>query len=129
MNQAVQGLAGLDAETLGMILESIRDFVAESLPQERLLELDRTHEFPEETVRAMCSELGVQLLFIPEAYGGMGGGAFDVYRVCELIAGIDLAVATGVLATFLGSDPILFGGTEEQKQRWMSRIADDGLLM
>jgi alkylation response protein AidB-like acyl-CoA dehydrogenase len=112
-----------------MILESIRDFVAESLPQERLLELDRTHEFPEETVRAMCSELGVQLLFIPEAYGGMGGGAFDVYRVCELIAGIDLAVATGVLATFLGSDPILFGGTEDQKARWLGAIAEQGLLM
>jgi hypothetical protein len=36
----------------------------------------------------------------------MGGGAFDVYRVCDLMARIDLGVATGVLATFLGSDPI-----------------------
>ncbi|GMV05080.1 MAG: hypothetical protein AMXMBFR53_13600 [Gemmatimonadota bacterium] len=112
-----------------MILESIRGFAGEHLPADRLLELDRTHEFPEETVRGMCAELGVQLLFIPEAYGGMGGGAFDVYRVCELMAGIDLAVATGVLATFLGSDPILFGGTEEQKARWLGAIAEEGLLM
>ena len=129
MSTAVQGLAGLDAETLEMTLEAIREFSDQSLPLDRLLELDRTHEFPEETVRAMCSELGVQLLFIPEAYGGMGGGAFDVYRVCELMAGIDLAVATGVLATFLGSDPIVFGGTEEQKARWLGRIAEEGLLM
>jgi alkylation response protein AidB-like acyl-CoA dehydrogenase len=129
MSTAVQGLAGLDAETLEMTLEAIREFSEQSLPLDRLLELDRTHEFPEETVRAMCSELGVQLLFIPEAYGGMGGGAFDVYRVCELMAGIDLAVATGVLATFLGSDPIVFGGTEEQKARWLGRIAEEGLLM
>jgi alkylation response protein AidB-like acyl-CoA dehydrogenase len=129
MSTAVQGLAGLDAETLEMTLEAIREFSDQSLPLERLLELDRTHEFPEETVRAMCSELGVQLLFIPEAYGGMGGGAFDVYRVCELMAGIDLAVATGVLATFLGSDPIVFGGSEEQKARWLGRIAEEGLLM
>ena len=34
------------------------------------------------------------------------GGAFDVYRVCEKLALIDLGVATGVLATFLGSDQI-----------------------
>jgi len=129
MSHAVQGLAGLDAETLGMILEAIRGFAEEHLPHDRLLELDRTHEFPEETVRGMCAELGVQLLFIPEAYGGMGGGAFDVYRVCELMADIDLAVATGVLATFLGSDPILFGGTEEQKGRWLGAIAEEGLLM
>jgi alkylation response protein AidB-like acyl-CoA dehydrogenase len=129
MSHAPQGLAGLDAESLGMILDSIQGFADEHLPPERLLELDRTHEFPEETVRAMCSELGVQLLFIPEAYGGLGGGAFDVYRVCELTAAIDLAVATGVLATFLGSDPIVFGGTEEQKARWLGAIAEEGLLM
>jgi alkylation response protein AidB-like acyl-CoA dehydrogenase len=119
MTTAVQGHAGLDAETLGMILESISDFAEQQLPQERLLELDKSHEFPEDTVRGMCAELGVQLLFIPEEYGGMGAGAFDVYRVCELLAGIDLAIATGVFATFLGSDPILFGGTEEQKALWM----------
>jgi len=121
--------SGLDAETLGMILDSIGDFIAENLPQERLLELDHTHEFPEEAIRGMCGELGVQLLFIPEEYGGMGGGAFDVYRVCELMGGLDLAVATGVLATFLGSDPILFGGSEEQKAHWLGRIAEEGLLM
>jgi alkylation response protein AidB-like acyl-CoA dehydrogenase len=129
MSTVVQGLSGLDAETLEMTLEAIREFSDQNLPIERLLELDRTHDFPEETVRAMCTELGVQLLFIPESYGGMGGGAFDVYRVCELMAAIDLAVATGVLATFLGSDPILFGGTEEQKARWLGRIAEEGLLM
>ena len=74
MSTAVQGLAGLDAETLEMTLEAIREFSDQSLPLDRLLELDHTHEFPEETVRAMCSDLGVQLIFIPEAYGGMGGG-------------------------------------------------------
>jgi alkylation response protein AidB-like acyl-CoA dehydrogenase len=59
----------------------------------------------------------------------MGGGAFDVYRVCEQMARIDLGVATGVLATFLGSDPIRVGGTPEQQAHWMSRLAEEGLLM
>ena len=58
----------------------------------------------------------------------MGGGTFDVYRVCEAMARIDLGVATGVLATFLGSDPIVVGGTPEQKKLWLSRIASEGLL-
>ena len=112
-----------------MTLEAVRSFADQSLPQALLLELDATHEFPETLIRAMCGELGIQLLFIPEAYGGMGGGSFDVYRVCDLMGSIDLGVATGVLATFLGSDPILWGGTEEQKARWMGRIAEEGLLM
>jgi alkylation response protein AidB-like acyl-CoA dehydrogenase len=62
-------------------------------------------------------------------FGGMGGGAFDVYRVCEQMARIDLGVATGVLATFLGSDPIRVGGTPDQQAHWMGRLADEGLLM
>ena len=122
--------AGLDRETLELTLEAIRDFARERLPDEKLLELDARDEFPVEVVRAMCGgDLGVQLLFIPEPYGGMGGGAFDVYRVCEALAEIDLGVATGVLATFLGSDPIHFGGTAEQKRRFLGAIAERGLLM
>ncbi len=126
----VDGPAGLDRETLDLTLDSLRDFAREHLPDDKLLDLDAKDEFPLAVVRDMCgSGLGVQLLFIPEEYGGMGGGAFDVYRVCEALARIDLGVATGVLATFLGSDPIVFGGTPEQKKLWLSRIADEGLLM
>ena len=121
---------GLDKETLDMTLEAIKEFTAAQLPDKKLLEMDRSHDFPEELVREMCGPgLGIQLLFIPEEFEGMGGGAFDVYRVCEEMARIDLAISTGVLATFLGSDPILFGGTYEQKKHWMTRIAREGLLM
>lgn len=121
---------GLDRESLDLTLEAIRDFAKDRLPDATLLDLDARDEFPVELVRAMCgSELGVQLLFFDEEYGGMGGGSFDVYRVCETLARIDLGVATGVFATFLGSDPIVFGGTPEQKKRWLTRIAEEGLLM
>jgi alkylation response protein AidB-like acyl-CoA dehydrogenase len=120
---------GLDQQTLDFTLESITEFARRELPDSRLVELDERDEFPEETVRRMCGEeLGVQLLFVPEEYGGMGGDAIDVYRVCERMAAIDLGVATSVLATFLGSDPITVGGTPEQKRRWMSRIAEEGIL-
>src|SRR6516165_6832163 len=121
--------AGLDPETLDMALEAIRDFAEAELPAYKLLEFDAKDEVPLDVVKAMCSDkLGIQLLFIPEAYNGMGGGTFDVYRVCEAMGRIDLGVATGVLATFLGSDPIVVGGTPEQKKLWLSRIATEGLL-
>ena len=122
--------AGLDRETLDLTLDSLHEFALAHLPDDKLLDLDARDEFPLEIVRDMCGGgLGVQLLFIPEEFGGMGGGAFDVYRVCEALARVDLGVATGVLATFLGSDPIVFGGTEDQKRRWLGRIAEEGLLM
>ena len=75
---------GLDLEALDFTIESIEEFARRELPESRLIELDERDEFPEELVRRMCGEeLGIQLLFIPEEYGGMGGAAVDVYRVCE----------------------------------------------
>jgi alkylation response protein AidB-like acyl-CoA dehydrogenase len=120
---------GLDRETLDLMLSSLDAFVAEKLPESRQLELDHEDVCPEETVRAMCGEdLGVHLVFIPEEYGGLGGGAFDSYRVCEHLARIDIGLATSVFATFLGSDPILVGATPDQRKEWLGRIAEQGIL-
>src|SRR5947209_15693449 len=117
-------------KTLKLSLKSLRDFAKKRLPDQELLALDERDECPLEIVRHMCSpdQLGIQLLFIPEEFGGMGGGTFDVYCICEEMARIDLGIATSVLATFLGSDPITVGATPEQKKYWLSRIADEGLL-
>jgi alkylation response protein AidB-like acyl-CoA dehydrogenase len=120
----------LNSQMLKVALKSIDDFAARELPDSLLIELDERDEFPEELVRRMSSgdELGIQLLFVPYEYGGMGGGAFDVYRICERMAAIDLGLATSELATFLGSDPIRVGGTEEQKRKFMGQIAKEGAL-
>ena len=121
--------AGLDLDTLTMTLEAIRDYVSHALPDDRLLELDHDDVCPLDVVRGMCSdELGIQLLFIPEEYGGMGGNTLDVYRVCEQMARLDVGVATSVLATFLGSDPIFVGATPQQRREWLTEIAERGIL-
>src|SRR5512144_253969 len=123
------GGEGLDVGTLNLMLEALGDFVAEQLPESRMLELDHEDTCPEDTVRAMCSDaLGVQLVFIPEEYGGMGGNTFDSYRVCERMARVDIGLGTSVFATFLGSDPILMGATEEQRAKWLGRIAEEGIV-
>jgi alkylation response protein AidB-like acyl-CoA dehydrogenase len=120
----------ISKKTLKLSVKSLKDFARKQLPDEQLIELDARDECPIEIVRRMCSpdHLGIQLLFVPEEYGGFGGGAFDVYCVCEEMARIDLGVATSVLATFLGSDPITVGATPEQKKLWLSRIAEEGIL-
>jgi alkylation response protein AidB-like acyl-CoA dehydrogenase len=120
----------LDNATLEATIAALRAFAHRTLPDAKLLELDADDEFPADVVRAMCGpELGIQLFFIPEAFHGMGAGAFDLYRLCEEMARIDLGIATSVLATFLGSEPIMVGGTQDQQARWLTRIADEGLLM
>ena len=120
----------ITAKTLKLSLKSLREFAKKRLPDAEVIALDARDECPLDIVRHMCSpdKLGIQLLFIPEEFGGFGGGTFDVYRVCEEMARIDLGVATSVLATFLGSDPITVGATPEQKKIWLTRIAEEGLL-
>ncbi len=120
----------ITAQALKVALKSIDEFASRELSDALLQELDEKDEFPAEIVHRMSSgdDLGIQLLFVPFEYGGMGGGAFDVYRICERVARIDLGLATAELATFLGSDPIRVGGTEDQKRKFIGRIASDGIL-
>ena len=123
-------MAGLDNETLTMILSTLQKFADRALKPEYLLELDHKDEFPTKVLEDLYGpQFGLHLLFFPEEVGGMGGGAYDIYRVSESMAAIDLGVATGVLATFLGTDPITVGATPEQKEYWMGRIAEEGLLV
>jgi alkylation response protein AidB-like acyl-CoA dehydrogenase len=124
-------MAGLDSETREMILDTLRKYAERKLTTAYLLELDHEDRFPVEVLKELYDpmQLGLHLLFIPEEFDGLGGGAYDIYRVSELMASIDLGVATGVLATFLGSDPIRVGGTAEQRAHWMGRVANEALLM
>jgi len=122
--------AGIDKESLDGVLSSLAEFAKRELSDEKLLAWDRDDVCPTDVVRRMYGdELGIQLLFVPAEYGGLGGSTFDVYRTCEALARVDLGVATSVLATFLGSDPISVGGTPEQQERWLSRIAGEGALV
>jgi alkylation response protein AidB-like acyl-CoA dehydrogenase len=122
-------MPGLDKDTRDMVLSTLHKYAEKKLTLDFLLKLDHEDRFPTEVLQELYEQQGLHLIFIPEEYGGMGGSAYDIYRVSEVMAAIDLGIATGVLATFLGSDPITVGATPEQKKQWMGRIAEEGLLV
>ena len=119
----------LDRKELDQILSTLTKYADKKLTPDFLLKLDHEDRFPNEVLSDLYNNIGLHLIFIDEEDDGLGGGAYDVYRVSEAMAGIDVGIATGVLATFLGADPIVVGGTQEQKHHWMSRIANEGLLV
>lgn len=119
----------LDRKELDQILSTLAKYAEKKLTPEFLLKIDHEDRFPNEVLSDLYNNIGLHLVFIDEEDDGLGGGAYDVYRVSEAMAGIDVGIATGVLATFLGADPIVVGGTPEQKHYWMSRIANEGLLV
>jgi alkylation response protein AidB-like acyl-CoA dehydrogenase len=117
-------LYGLDAESRQMVLDTVAQLKKRLLTPEKISEFDREEIFPEETIREMLGpEIGLQLLMIPEAYGGLGGGARDSCAITREMAKICLGITTAFFAIQLGADPIIVGGTEEQKQKWLGKIA------
>src|SRR5512146_3570784 len=123
-------LARLEADDLAMIVDTLKDFTDRNAPAELRLQWDRTDTCPTDVVRAMLGpEVGLHLPFLPAEYGGMGGGAYDIYRLSCEFAQIDLGLATSMLAVALGTDPIRVGATDAQKEKWLSRIANEGLIV
>ena len=121
---------GLDQETRTMILDTINSLKNELLTREKILELDDKNEFPLEIVKELLSDrIGLQMVFIPEEFGGLGGGALDTYYVSVELAKICLGVATAFLAIHLGAEPILLFGTEEQKQKWLGKIVNEAAIV
>ncbi|MEW5909932.1 MAG: acyl-CoA dehydrogenase family protein [Thermodesulfobacteriota bacterium] len=121
---------GLDSETRQMVIETVRQLKNRLLTKEKILEFDKLEVFPEEAIRRMLGpDIGLQLLFIPVEYGGMGGGALDCCAVTREMSKICLGVATAFFAIQLGSDPLRAGGTEAQKKKWLSAIAQGKSLV
>lgn len=124
------GLKGLDAGSRAMVLETVDRLRERLLTREKILEYDKKEIFPEETIRHMLSpEIGLQLLGIPEVYGGMGGGARDICVLTREMSKICLGITTAFFAIQLGADPLVVGGTEEQKKKWLGAIANGSSLV
>lgn len=123
-------LKGLDAESRQMVIDTVRQLQKRLLTKEKVLEYDKKEIFPEDVIREMLGpEIGLQLIFVPEEYGGMDGGARDCCAVTHEMAKICLGVATAFFAIHLGADPILVGATEEQKEKWLGAIAEGNVMV
>jgi alkylation response protein AidB-like acyl-CoA dehydrogenase len=123
-------LKRLDAEDLDLVIKTLKEFLAREAPLEKRLKWDAEDHCPVDVVEAMLGpEVGLHLVFLPAECDGMGGGAWDVYRMSCEFAKIDLGLATAMLAVALGSDPIRVGCTPEQKALWLSRVANEGLIV
>jgi alkylation response protein AidB-like acyl-CoA dehydrogenase len=85
-------------------------------------ELDEKQEFPW-SIMKICAETGIFGVNIPEEYGGTGGGTFENCIVVEELSRACLGVSVSYAASLLGAYPILLGGSEEQKKKYLPEIA------
>ena len=100
--------------------------IARQITDERIIphraELDEKHQFP----RAILNEIARADLFgipVPEEFGGFGGGCLNIVLALEQFGRGCIGVGTAFAASFLGIYPILIGGSEEMKQKYLPDVA------
>ena len=120
------GAPGLD-DTLEQIRGEMQRFVADKVaPHAHQWHLDNTY-IPMEIVSELAA-LGVFGLTLPEEYGGMGLGKEAMCVVSEELSRGWIAVGSLGTRTEIASELILAGGTQEQKRKWMPKLASGEIL-
>ncbi|MCF7838083.1 MAG: acyl-CoA dehydrogenase family protein [Candidatus Marinimicrobia bacterium] len=104
------------------IREMVRNFAQERVLPVRA-ELDEKEEFPTEILREL-GRMDLMGLYIPEAYGGsMTDSMLDFIVAIEELSKVCCGVSVSYAANALGADPILLGGSEEQKKKFLPPLA------
>ncbi len=103
------------------IIDLCREIAKEKILPARA-ELDEKEEFPWEIIKVLA-DAGLFGIYIPEQYGGLGGGNLDNCLAVEELSKVCIGVSVSFAASGLGCYPILLFGNEEQKQKYLPLIA------
>ena len=114
-----------EREVVSAFLGSFRDFARDHVDPARF---DRELAIPKDVIRGLA-DLGAFGMIIPEAYGGYGFSASAYCRVTEEIGRTDASL--GILIgghQSIGLKGLILFGTEEQKQKWLPRLASGEMI-
>lgn len=104
-----------------MIVETARE-----IAQKKILPVREKYDhegiFPWDVVNAL-SEVDLCGLYIPQEYGGFGGGVFELCLAVEELSKVCGGISLAMAATALGTFPILLFASEEQKKKYLPPIA------
>ena len=106
-----------------MMRDSVKEFVDKELWAHKDRFEKKDYAYTEETMRK-AGELGLLGVAVPEAYGGLGMGFVSTMLVCDYISGATGSFSTAFGAhTGIGTMPITLYGTEEQKLKYVPKLA------
>ncbi len=108
-----------------MMLSSIREFYKRHVDSAKI---DKEAKIPKEVIEEM-KELGLFGLTIPMQYGGLGLSTMGYARIMEEIGGMDASLSVTLAAhNSIGLKGLLLYGTEEQKQKYLPRLAKGEMI-
>jgi alkylation response protein AidB-like acyl-CoA dehydrogenase len=104
-----------------MLVEMVRDLAREKVAP-RAAEIDATGEFPWD-MKELLAQQDIFAMPFPEEYGGLGSSELSILMVIEELAKACATTSLLLCVQQLGSLPILLAGTDEQKKRFIPRLA------
>jgi alkylation response protein AidB-like acyl-CoA dehydrogenase len=106
-----------------MMKQMVTEFVDKEIwPNKKRFE-NKDYAFTEECMKK-AGDLGLLGVAVPEAYGGLGMGFVSTMLVCDYISGATGSFSTAFGAhTGIGTTPITLYGSEEQKQKYVPKLA------
>ena len=110
-----------DSEEEAMILDMVRTLVSERVAP-RAAEIDDKGEFPWD-IKQLFAENDLLGVPFPAEYGGVGGSFLTYVKVVEEVAKACASSALIIAVQELGTLPIMIGGSDEQKQRFIPKLA------
>ena len=106
-----------------MIRDSVKEFVDKEIWPNKSRFENKDYALTEELMKK-AGDLGFLSVSVPESYGGMGMGFINTVLVCDYISGATGSFSTAFGAhTGIGTMPITLYGTEEQKQKYVPKLA------
>src|SRR3954469_12868339 len=103
------------------IREAVRD-LCEAKVAPYAAEVDEESRYPEEAAKAL-QQADFHAPHVPEEYGGAGADALATVLVIEEIARVDMSASLIPAVNKLGSMPVMLGGSEELKKKYLTRLA------
>ena len=105
-----------------MIAQSIKDFAEQNI-RPYIMEWDEAQIFPKELFKKLGA-MGFMGVLVPEELGGSGLGYHEYITIIEEISKVDPSIGLSIAAhNSLCTNHILTFGTEEQKKRWIPKLA------
>jgi alkylation response protein AidB-like acyl-CoA dehydrogenase len=112
----------LQNEITEQVAQSAKDFALQYI-KPHLMEWDESQEFPIHIFKEL-GKLGMMGVFVPEEYGGTGLGYFEYSAIIQEIAKVCGSIGLSVAAhNSLCTGHILYFGSEEQKKKYLPKIA------
>ncbi|MFP4497496.1 MAG: acyl-CoA dehydrogenase family protein [Vulcanimicrobiota bacterium] len=110
-----------------LMIKELAEKIAKEEIAPKAAQWDETGEFPWDAINTLAAS-GFMGLYLPEEFGGMGGGVTELCIAVEELSKACGGVAVSYAATSLGTLPILLFASDEQKQKYLPRIASGEYL-